>query len=75
MDTDIPSAFQGFTPSSSLTYDSRLLFHCRKTRGPKELMEYIEKPAHTRFLSKATQHYINTFDRQQCLKTCLLLLF
>lgn len=74
MNTDILLAFQGFIPSSYLNYDLRLLFHCeKKNRCPKELMQYIEKPEHTRFLIKVTQHYVNTFDRPQCLKMCFFL--
>jgi len=74
MNTDILSAFQGFTPSSYLNYDLKRLLHCRKSnRCPKELMQYIEKPEHRRFLIELTQHYINMFDRPQCLKICFFM--
>lgn len=74
MDTVILSAFHGFTPSSSLSDDLRLLSHCRKNnRCPKELMQYSGKPEHTRFLIKGIGHYINIFDRPQCLKNVFVL--
>lgn len=74
MDTDILSAFQGFTPSCSLSDDLRLLFHCWKNnRCLKELMQYSAKPEHTRFLIKVIGHYINIFDRPQCLKNVFVL--
>lgn len=74
MVTDILSVFQGFTPSISISDNLRLLSHCRKNhRCPKERMQYTGKPEHTRLLIKVIGHYINIFDRPQCLKNVFVL--